>query len=128
MISQQRATRLLLIRAAMLAGVLLFGAVTWYLEREGRLSTISAERAQMLGYVFMALTGAALVAMFFIRGQLAQANEARQLTLHIVGYAIAEGAALFGAVVWFIGGAREWYVAGVVLMVVAFQILPVKRE
>ena len=128
MLPRQSAMRLLLIRTAMLLGVLLFGAVTLYLEYEGRLSAIPAERARMLGYVFMALTGMALVALFTIRGRLQSADEARQMTLHIIGYAVAEGTALFGAVIWFVGGAREWYVAGVVLMVVAFQVLPVKRE
>jgi hypothetical protein len=120
--------RLVLIRTAMLLGVLLFGAVTWYLEHDGRLGAIAPERASIFGYVFMALTGMALVALFTIRGQLKNADETRQMTLHIIGYAVAEGAALFGGVIWFIGGAREWYVAGVVLMVVAFQVLPVRRE
>lgn len=122
------ATKLLLIRTAMLLGVLLFGAVTWYLQRQGSLETIEAGQTRLLTYVFMALVATALATLFALRARLASARDAaRQFTLYIAGYAVAEGAALFGGVIWFIGGAREWYIAGLVLMVVAFQILPVRR-
>jgi hypothetical protein len=122
------ATQILVIRTALLAGLLVFGAVTWFLTRQGNTAAASAEQAQLYGYVFAGLAAAAIGGMIVMRTRLEKATSTAQLmTLYITGYAMAEGAALFGAVVWFLGGAREWYIAGLILLVSGFQILPVRR-
>jgi hypothetical protein len=123
------AVRIIVIRTALLLGMLLFGGATWYTSRQGRVSLLSAERAQLMGWVFVALAACALGAMLFLRSRLEKIADVRQIfATYVVGYAFAEGAALFGGVVWFLGGAREWYVAGLVLMAVSFQILPVRKS
>ena len=119
--------QLLIIRTAMLAGVLLFGAVTWYIKRQEHPAILTPEKAQVFGYIFAGLAFAAVAGVVFLRSRLETTSEPGQLLVYyVVGYALAEGAAVFGGVVWFLGGAQAWYVAGVVLMVVAFQALPVE--
>jgi hypothetical protein len=113
----------------MMLGLVLFGVSTMYMKQRGSVTVLSDERAQLFAYIFIALAALAIGGMILIRSRITEADEVRRVMLHyIVGYALAEAAALFGAVTWFLGGAREWFVAGLIVMVVAFQILPVKRE
>jgi hypothetical protein len=123
------ATQLLLIRTALLAGLLLFGAATWYMQRGRAIVPLAPERAQLFGYTFIALAIAALGGLFFVRSRLEKGVQATAaVQQYMTGYAMAEGTALFGGVTWYLGGSQNWYVAGVLLMVTAFQILPIKRE
>ncbi|HKS04993.1 MAG TPA: hypothetical protein VJR92_01660 [Gemmatimonadaceae bacterium] len=123
------ATQLLLIRTALLAGLLLFGAATWYIRRGTTIVPMPADRAQQFGYIFIALAVSALGGMFFVRSRLEKGVEGTAaVQQYMTGYAMAEGTALFGGVTWYMGGNQNWYIAGVLLMVTAFQILPIKRE
>ena len=123
------AVQLLIIRAAMLLGLVLFGVSTFYVKQRKTTAMMTDERAQLFGYIFVGMAGSALVGMIAIRSRLSATTDVKRLTpLYMVGYALAEAAALFGAVTWYIGGAREWFIAGLVLMVVAFQVLPIKRD
>jgi hypothetical protein len=123
------ALRLTLIRSAMLLGLLTFGGATWFQHRNGHPTPIPAEQARTFSYVFAGLALMAVAALFMLRKRLERAIEMKQqLTLYIAGYGIAEGAALFGGATWFVGGDGNLFVAGLILMVVAFQILPIKRQ
>lgn len=123
------ATQLLLIRTALLAGLLLFGAATWFMQRGQTIVPLPPDRAQLFGYMFIALAVAALGGLFFVRGRLEKGlHGTAAVQQYLTGYAMAEGTALFGGVTWYLGGSVNWYVAGVLLMVAAFQILPIKRE
>ncbi len=119
--------QLLVIRTAMLFGLLLFGAATWYTKHRELVALLAPGTARTFGYIFAAIACAAVGGLLFLRARLETTTEPAQLVaLYVVGYALAEGAAVFGGVVWFLGGAQAWYVAGLVLMVVAFQVLPVR--
>jgi hypothetical protein len=113
----------------MMLGLVLFGLSTMYVKRKGAITALSEERAQLFAYIFIALASMAVGGMILIRTRISETDEIRRvMMMYIVGYALAESAALFGGVTWYIGGAREWFIAGLVVMVVAFQILPVKRD
>jgi FtsH-binding integral membrane protein len=113
----------------MLLGLVLFGLSTLYVKGRGNPVMLPDERARVMSYIFICVAAAALAGMIFIRSRLSIPADAKHLFLmYIIGYALAEGAALFGAVTWYIGGSRDWYIAGLVLMVTAFQVLPVRRE
>jgi hypothetical protein len=121
--------QLLVIRTAMLLGVLLFGAVTWYIKRQEHPAILTPGKAQLFGYIFAGLAFAAVAGLVFLRSRLETTREPGQiLVYYVIGYALSEGAAVFGGVVWFLGGAQAWYIAGLVLMVVAFQVLPVEAS
>lgn len=120
--------RIVLIRSALLFGLLLFGGATWFQHRGGHPVPIPAEQAQTYGYIFAGLAILAVAMMFVLRKRLEAATEVKQqVSLYLIGYAIAEGAALFGGATWFIGGDSNTYMGGLILMVAAFQILPVKK-
>jgi hypothetical protein len=120
--------RLIIIRSALLFGLLLFGGATWFQHRSGHPVPVPAEQARMYGYVFAGLALTAVAALFFLRTRLERATDVKQqVTVYLAGYAIAEGAALFGGATWFIGGDSNAYMGGLILMVVAFQILPIKK-
>jgi hypothetical protein len=122
------AVRLLLIRTALLGGLLVFGAVTFYLRMQPSAATLPPDRARLLGYVFTAMAVGALAVLFVLRRRLeGGVTEQSALQTYIIGYAVAEGTALFGGATWFMGGHLNWYVAGLLLMVISFQILPIKR-
>ena len=113
----------------MLLGLVLFGVSTMYVKGHGAPLVMSDERARVMSYMFIGIAAAALAGMMFLRSRLGMAQDVKQLFLiYMIGYALAEGAALFGAVTWYIGGSRDWFFAGLVVMVVAFQVLPVKRD
>ena len=124
-----QALRLTVIRAALLLGLLLFGAATWFQQTHGSLPQLPSNATRLYGYVFAGLVPCAVAGMFLMRKRIEAASEIPQMIpLYIAGYAMAEGVALFGAVTWFLGGDRTWYIAGLVVMVVAFQILPINRQ
>ena len=126
---QGAAIQLIIIRTALLLGLLLFGVSTWYTMRNGSTPMLSPETARTFGYVFIGLAATALAGMLFLRSRIEGLTNPKAIVTHyMIGYALAEGAGLFGGVVWFMGGSRDWYIAGLVLMVVAFQVLPVRRE
>lgn len=113
----------------MMLGLVLFGVATIYVKRSGDAAAITDERARLFGYIFIGLAATALAGMIFIRSRLGAETEVRRIFAHyIIGYALAESAALFAGATWYIGGSRDWFIAGLVLMVAAFQILPVRRD
>jgi hypothetical protein len=127
------ATQVLILRFAMLSGLLLFGAATWFTARQGRVASLEPERATLFAYIFAALAAGALAGMIAIRSRLANqiANSGtpkQAVSLYLIGYAMAEGAGLFGGVVWFLGGSPQLYIAGLLLLAAGFQVLPVRAE
>lgn len=123
------ALQLIIIRTAMMLGLVLFGVATMYIQRKGPTNAMSDDTMKMFSYIFIAMAVSGLGAMIFIRSRLGAIQDTRkQVSMYLVGYALAEATALFGAVTWYVGGAREWFIAGLVLMVVSFQVLPVKRS
>lgn len=122
------ATNLLLIRLCLLAGLLVMGAAIWFIRRNPDALILEPDRARSFGWAFIALAVVALAGMFVMRKRLERGGDPQaMLQTYMVGYAMAEGAALFAAVTWYMGGNPNWYVAGVLLMASAFQILPINR-
>jgi hypothetical protein len=120
--------QLLIVRTAMLFGVLAFGAVTWFLQREGVTPSFPpATIARFTGgfYIVGALT---LVGLVLVRLGLNKATVDQQKFMYLGGYAATEVVAILGGVIWYTGGDRTWYIVGLVLMAVSFQILPLRRD
>lgn len=112
-----------IIRFALLAGVLLFGGVAWFITRENDLGTFDAEAATFFRYTFYAVFTASALGMLFIHRSLPQAETFQQrVTRCIMGLAVAEGTALFGAVYLFLTGSVQLYVIGLLLFLLAFLV------
>lgn len=112
-----------IIRYALLAGVLLIGGVAWFITRENGLGAFDAETATYLRYAFYAVFTGSALGMLFIHRSLPQAHTFPQrVTRCILGLAVAEGTALFGAVYLFLTGSVQLYVIGLILFLLAFLV------
>lgn len=118
-----------LIRFALLAGALGFGAVVYFAQPiEGRGQRPTAETIQQLRYVGYAVWGVAIAGMLFLKIRLGETIESGSPNLMIIGWALAEMTALFGGVYYQLVGDYALYVAGIVVMLVSFALFPVPRD
>ena len=120
--------QLLVARTAMLAGVLALGAAAWFTRRSNADTILPSETLQALTDVFYGIGTMTLVGLILLRTRLSGASTDQQRAMYLGGYAAAEVVAVLGGAIWFTGGDRTWYIIGLVLMAVSFQILPLRRE
>ncbi len=115
-----------IIRLSLLAGVLLLGGIAWYLTASGQVApALDDETAALLRYVFLGLLATAAVGIALVRPRARQAETLQQrVRFSIIGYALAEAAALFGAVYLFLTGAATLYLLGLLLFLAAFLLFP----
>ena len=119
-------TPAIVIRITMVTGVLLFGAVTWFLRRSGSApEPLTPESARTLLWMGRVAWGSALAGCIVIFA-LMQRNPAssRNQLFSIVAWALGELVALYGGVVWFLTGMTQWYVSGLVFLVLALLAFP----
>jgi hypothetical protein len=118
-----------IVRYAMLVGILLFGALAYY-QASNRVPMPGEEGADvsMLRWVGLGLCAAAMVGIFVLRGVRERAEAAARPTFGLIGSALAEGAALLGAVIVFLGGDPVVYALGVVLFLATWTLLPADSE
>lgn len=122
---------LAIIRFALLSGVLLFGAVCWFVtSQRGGGAQPGASPAAFAAFriVVPALCLVAIAVAAALRGVVARERDAqKRVSLRIIGWAMGEGAALVGAVYYFNLGDPRLYVLGVVAMLATFIILPLRE-
>lgn len=114
-----------IIRIALLIGVLSFGAIAWFLRGSDVVPAVG-ETADVLQLAFFAVvagtTGALLI--FWRRRQ--AATDARQIaTANLVGWALGEAVAMFGAVILLLTGNYLPFVIGAVFMIAAFGVFTI---
>src|SRR4051812_21100173 len=114
--NQMDPDKLKLVRYAMLAGLLIFGAAA-YTQRAhaGYEPQDTATDLDAIRWVGYALCAGAIVAVAVLRGIRARAEAPARVTWSLVGSALAEGAALLGAVFILLGGEIWIYVLGLLI-------------
>jgi hypothetical protein len=115
-----------LVRVAMLAGVLAFGASIWFMRRTpGSLppSTATALTFRPLLMVVWAATVVGTLAAFFMARRPIPA--ARRYAVTVVGWALGEAAALSGGVYYLSLGDPQWYFSGLLALLLTYAIFPV---
>ena len=122
-----------IIRLAMLAGVLLFGAVIAWLSRGGRVPVsarpTSAETLAFLRLLAPTIAVTAVVAATFLRYVLSRTPDpARGWPLRVVAWAVGEGAALLGGAYWLLSGDSSRYVIGLVALLATFVVVPLRAR
>lgn len=116
-----------LIRLAMLTGVLMFGAVIVFVHRQPDWKPGTLPSA--LDYALLAYAIAVIpIAMALRPRVMREVDPGRRATLLITGWAIGEAAGLVGAVIFFVTGQGQWYLLGLLAMVSAFALLPVRSS
>ena len=119
----------ILIRAALLLGVLFFGAVTWFIRRSGGVPPFDPANATALLWVARGVWGVSMATCLVLFGLLRHSrNAARARSLSIVGWASGELVAMMGGVVWYLTGDSQWYTFGLVYLVLTFFAFPAPRE
>ena len=114
-----------LIRLALIAGVLMFGAVTLFVHRQPGWKPGTLPSA--IGYALLAYAIVALSIARAMRGRvLREPDPQRRASLLIIGWAVGEGAALSGAVIFFVTGQGQWYLLGLLAMLGVFAFLPIR--
>lgn len=118
-----------IIRGALLFGVVLLGGAVWYIRQQGSGAAMAEETALVFRYVLLASIVVVLGAVHYLRNARLQARGVRkQASLCIVGWAIAEGYAMAGAVYWILVGSATFYLVGILLMLGAFALLQVPTD
>jgi hypothetical protein len=113
------------IRVALLAGVLAFGALTWLMRRRGAVSAppdVAPLRVMVLAMWALAVTGIVVFRTLFGR----TTDAARRARLSIFGWAAGEAPALIGGVYYLMTGDAGWYATGVLLLVATFVVFPLR--
>jgi hypothetical protein len=118
---------LVLIRAALIGGVLMFGGVIWFLHRENRFPTQPADPT----FVYLQIAAAIGAVVFALawRARLAATSDAMILMSRLlICWAVGEGAGLFGAVVFLISGELRPYLIGLIAMFIVYGLTPIRRR
>jgi hypothetical protein len=118
-----------IIRVAMLAGVLTFGGVVYYLRRSGDAPGVNAEQARAFLWIGRALWGTAILGclILFLLVQ-RERSAARRQSFQVVAWALGEMVALYGAMLWFLTGSPTWYTPGLIYLGLAFLAFPIRRD
>jgi hypothetical protein len=116
-----------LVRYAMLAMLVLFGAVAYTQgsQRDPADSPSDLGSIRLLGFV---MCGVALAGTLVLRGVRARAPLERRTTFSLVGSALAEGSALLGAVYMLMGGEATVFALGLVMFLATWTMLPADPE
>lgn len=116
-----------IIRIALFVSALSIGAVAWFLNRNGAFEG-APESFQILRTVFTVVFVTAAAALIFIRRRRLATKSAQQAAmLNIAGWGLAEGVALFGAIVLMVTGSLIPFAFGLLMMVVTFTMLPIAK-
>lgn len=121
------ATSLAIIRISLLVGVLLFGAVTYYVQRGEEWRPTPADDLSTLRLVMLSTWVVAVALLLVLRVRLGGLAEPAARSMLIVAWAIGEGAALFGGVYYFLSGEPPWFIIGLFLMLSSFILFPIRR-
>jgi hypothetical protein len=114
------------IRVALLAGVVIFGTVVFYMTREGPISDAPSEAGRYLSFVLMGLSAASLAALVVVRSLREKASDwERKSSLTVIGWALGEGPGLLGGVIWMVTASPVPYLIGLAVLLVSFLMIPI---
>lgn len=119
---------LAIIRIALLVGVLMFGAVTYTVQRGDTWQAAGAELLATLRVALLATWVVAVVLLLVLRARLARLAEVAGRSVLIIAWAVGEGAALFGGVYYFLSGDPQWFLIGLFVMLASFILFPIRRS
>ena len=118
----------LIIRLAMMSGVLVFGGVVWFIRR-GSAPNFDPAGLNTLLWAARAVWGASMATCLALFFALRNARRAQQVrTISMIGWAAGEAVPLMGGVIWLLTNNARWYSLGLVYLVLTFLAFPAPRE
>ena len=116
---------LALIRIALLVGVLVFGAIIWYLQRSGWESiAVDPRGLRVAGQAVWGLMTLGTLGLFLAAGR---ASPERRAAFSVVAWALGEATAIYGGLFWMMLGDRQWYLYGVACLLLTYFIFPIRN-
>jgi hypothetical protein len=113
------------IRLAFIGGVLMFGAAILFVHSQPGWKPGTLPAA--VGYAASVLAVAAIVTAVVLRGRvMRESDPGRRISLLLAGWAVGEGAALLGGVIFFITGQSQWYLLGLFAMACGLAVLRIR--
>jgi hypothetical protein len=122
------ASTLAVIRIALLVGVLMFGAVTYMVQRGDTWQAAGPDLLDTLRVALLATWVVAVLLLLVLRARLTRLTEVAGRSVLIIAWAVGEGAALFGGVYYFLSGNPEWFIIGLFVMLASFILFPIRRH
>ncbi len=117
-----------ILRLAFLLGAGLFGAVIGYLRSQGSVSG-NAELAHQMTLAGRGVWGVALAVCVVLAMRVRDERDPGKIFAQsVVGWALAESAAIFGGVYWYLVGTSQWYFSGLGFLALALIMLPGVRR
>jgi hypothetical protein len=125
---EQRTRVVPILRMAMLGGAGLIGGVVGYMRSQG-LGPVATDAAQTLTLIGRGVWGAAIAGCLFLWSRIrGETDQEKVLAQSIIGWALAESVAVFGAAYWYLVGNAQWYFPGLGLLALALLMLPGVRR
>jgi hypothetical protein len=117
-----------IIRIAMLAGVLTFGGVVYFLRKNGDAPGVNAEQAKSLLWIGRSIWGMAIAGclVLFVLSQ-RERSPGKVNNYQIIAWVLGESVALYGAMLWFLTGSPTWYTPGLIYLGLTFLAFPIRR-
>ena len=120
---------LAVVRMAILGGVLAFGGVVLYLTRQPDWRPAPGAQGELFSYAGLGVWIVATVGLLLLRRRWQRETDpARRTPLMIVGWALGEVPAVWGGIVFLLTGNPQRYVTGLLFLVMAFLLLPVRAR
>lgn len=124
--ARRKRSHLALVRVALLLSVLLFGAVTWFVRRDGTMAPPDRRTWEAVRVVAMVLWATAITGIIGLRLWANRARRDDDARIPVIAWSLAEAPALIGGVFWFVTGQRWLWAAGLVVLVTSFILFPVR--
>jgi hypothetical protein len=124
--NQLQTNALVLIGMALWIGVIAFGVVVFFVHRAGTFPIRPQPMA--FRYACAAMSLLAVVAVLVLRGGVRQMQDSPERNTKVLTlWAIGEGPALFGGVLYLLTNEAQWYGLGLLSMLTAFVLVPLRR-
>jgi len=113
------------IRIALLVGVLVFGAIVWYLRSTGwTVYAVDPHGLRVAGQVVWGLMTVGTIVVFALAGR---ATPDRRAMLSVIAWALGEATAIYGGLFWMLLGDRQWFLYGVACLLLTYFIFPIRQ-
>jgi hypothetical protein len=113
-----------IIRIALLVGVLVFGAVVWFLRRSGDAAVgVDPRGMRLAGQAVWTVATLGTLGLFLAAGRVSPEGRAR---FAVIAWALGESTAIYGGVFWLLLGDPQWYLYGVACLLLTYFIFPIR--
>lgn len=117
-----------IIRMAMLGGAGLLGGVVGFVRSQG-LAPATTEAVQTLTLIGRGVWGAAIAGTILLWSRIrGETDQEKILAQSVLGWALAESVAIFGAAYWYLVGNAQWYFPGLGFLALVLLMLPGVRR